>query len=121
EDYSLDTIYDHTELKNVDTAMIEHMNNWRLYYGGKNESVSYVTANGLRTRPKKSLRMSKIVSNQMASLIFNERCQININDEDTHKYIREVLSDSKFYSVFQNYLEYMFALGGLVIKPYFDF
>src|SRR5690606_2917553 len=37
-----------------------------------------------------------------------------------NEFIAEVLDYNKFYRRFQYHLEYMFALGGMVLKPYFD-
>jgi A118 family predicted phage portal protein len=56
----------------------------------------------------------------MATLIFNEKCEINIDDQPFEDYIKDVLKANSFNREYQRYLEYGFALGGHVAKVYFD-
>ncbi|PJZ00372.1 portal protein [Bacillus vallismortis] len=104
-------------------------NVWLPLYQGylekyKDESyhkVEYTTiGGGRRTRRMHTLGMPKIVSKEMASLIFNEKCKINISDESLSDDIEGVFKYNKFYKLFQNHLEYMFALGGIVLKTYVE-
>lgn len=94
-------------------------------------------------RHRATLMMPKIACEKMASLVFNEKCKINIGavksvgtnmtdsntddessdnaDIDTFSdNIFGVLSDNEFYKQFQRWIEYMFALGGLIAKPYVE-
>ncbi|MFP7275769.1 phage portal protein [Bacillus paralicheniformis] len=81
--------------------------------------IEYTTiGGGKKTRRMKSLNMPKTASEEMARLIFNERCKINISDDTTAASIQSVLADNNFYKMFQDHLEYMFALGGMVMKVY---
>lgn len=116
---SFNDIADHKYIKNVDLTMWRKVFEWKEMYKGVEEEISYMTTKGVRKRIKKSLKMPRLVSTEMASLIFNEKCEINLSCKEANKYIEQVLIDSKFYSQFQSYLEYMFALGGIVLKPYY--
>ena len=96
---------------------------WKALYHGyfkKWHDIKYSTINGVRKRRMASLHMPKVVSNEMASLIFNEKCEINISDETLATDIEEIFRQNKFDKHFQIYLEYMFAMGGMVVKPYVE-
>ena len=81
--------------------------------------VEYTTiSGGRRKRRMVTLNMVKVASEEMARLIFNERCKINISDDTTAENIKNVLNHNNFYKMFQDHLEYMFALGGMVMKVY---
>src|SRR5690625_1618964 len=69
-----------------------------------------------------TLNMAKVSANEMASLVYNEKCEISIGDDKnaTAEFIDEVLKENKFNKKFQDYLEYSFAMGGMVIKPYVE-
>jgi len=45
---------------------------------------------GHKTRTRKSLKMPKVVSAEMARLVFNEKCRINISDEALSEEIEAV-------------------------------
>ncbi len=80
--------------------------------------VTYHTINGPQTRRMHTLNIPKVVAEEMARLVFNERCQINISDKGLAENIEDVFRSNKFYKKFQDYLEYNFALGGMVAKVY---
>lgn len=102
------------------SLMFKQMEAWRSLYSGYLadwHDVKYKTiSGGTRTRRMKSMNMAKAASEEMATLVFNERCSINISDDNLSESISEVLDNNKFNKEFQKHLEYMFALGGLVIK-----
>ncbi|WP_445683653.1 phage portal protein [Sporosarcina sp. FSL K6-3457] len=118
---TINSVSDFREVPNNDKfyTLIEQ---WKaLYQGYYSEwhDVNYQTVNGRKKRRMSSLNMPKVLSQEMATLIFNERCEINIDDDDLAENIKNVLSENKFSKHFQDYLEFQFALGGMVIKPYF--
>ncbi|MGW6724146.1 phage portal protein [Streptomyces sp. NPDC054995] len=91
------------------------------YNGEPFHKVEFTTIEGgKRTRRMFTLGMAKVASKEMASLIFNEKCAINISNEKLSKEIEGVFKYNKFYKLFQDRLENMFALGGLVLKAYVD-
>lgn len=105
----------------IDESFYNHITKWKAIYGGHYgewHDVKYTTLEGQKQRKMATLRMSKVVSEEMATLIFNERCEINISDDAFAKEVEAIFKKNSFQSKFQDYLEYMFALGGMVIKPY---
>lgn len=126
--------------------MYDRIIDWRsLYRGylGKYDGVpyhdtDYLDAVGKRHKRKRaSLKMPKKTAERMASLVFNEKCQINIGSlngqpddngdiqvtpeiKQFSANIMNVFESNNFHKLFQRYLEYMFAMGGMVAKPYVD-
>lgn len=97
---------------------------WKALYKGYHEdihNVIYHTVDkGKQTRRMHTLNMPKTVSEEMASLVFNEKCGISISDDNLNDFIDDVFKQNKFNKLFQDYLEYSFAFGGMVIKPYVE-
>lgn len=95
---------------------------WKALYKGYFEDVHKITYHtiekGTQTRRMQTLNMPKVSAQEMASLVFNEKCDISISDENIDQFVRDVLKKNKFYRKFQDYLEFMFAMSGMVIKPY---
>lgn len=109
-----------------DIAMNEEMYNqietWKALYKGYHEpwhKLTYKTIDGQKTRRMDSLNMAKASASEMASLVFNEKCDISIDNDGLKEFIIDnVFKRNKFDKKFQDYLEYSFAMGGMVIKPY---
>ncbi|MBB6446473.1 phage portal protein [Bacillus benzoevorans] len=107
----------------VDDQFYQLIDQWKAIYQGyfsEFHDVKYMTINGQKKRRRATLNMPKVLSQEMATIIFNERCEINISDEGLSGNIESVLDDNHFTKKFQDYLEFQFALGGMVVKPYFD-
>jgi len=112
--------------KQKDISMNEEMYNlidtWKDLYKGYHEpfhKLKYHTIEGQQTRRMDTLNMAKTSASEMASLVFNEKCDISISDDPLKEFIHDdVFKHNKFYKKFQDYLEYSFAMGGMVIKPY---
>ncbi|PIC65346.1 portal protein [Sporosarcina sp. P13] len=107
----------------IDDSFYLMIEQWKALYQGyfsEWHDLQYRTIDGLKKRRMATLNMPKVLSQEMATLIFNERCEINIDDEGLASNIDDVLKNNKFNKHFQDYLEYQFALGGMVIKPYFQ-
>lgn len=122
---------------------------WRRLYrgylgdvdGAPFHDAEFVDVNGQKhKRHRATMMMPKMAAEKMASLVFNEKCKINIgavksagttmsdeeNDDTSGSSpidsfsdnIFNVLSNNDFDKQFQRWLEYMFAMGGMVAKPY---
>lgn len=105
----------------INEEMYEYIELWKALYSGFYElwhTVRYYTLEGQKTRRMATLGVAKTASAEMASLIFNEKCEISISDESTAEFVKDVFRHNNFYKKFQDYLEYSFAMGGAVIKPY---
>lgn len=107
----------------VDEDFYKHIDKWKALYAGFYadwHDIQYQTLKGPKKRIMATLNMPKVVSNEMASLIFNERCEINISDDGLSEFIHEVLKDNSFIRNYQEHLEFTFAMGGGVLKPYIE-
>lgn len=125
----LDKITDHQKVF-VDEEHYERLELNKNIYSGyveKWHNVEYITSGGTkRNRTMLSLGMGKVVAEEMSRLIFNEKCHIDVasvkkddSPEDPAKvFLKEVLNRDDFYSNFERYLEYCYALGGMAIKVY---
>ncbi|PHB11478.1 portal protein [Bacillus pseudomycoides] len=107
----------------VNEESYKQIDMWKAIYSGHYDdwhNVKYHTIEGQKSRKMASLNMAKVISQEMAALIFNEKCSINISDKTLSDDIKNVLDENNFIKEFQRYLEYTFALGGMVIKVYWD-
>ncbi|RXZ03020.1 portal protein, partial [Klebsiella pneumoniae] len=105
----------------IDEESYKQIDIWKAIYSGhfsEWHDLKYQTVEGQKQRRMASLNMAKVVTQEMSSLIFNEKCSINISDKTLFDNIKKVLDDNNFYREFQRYLEYMLSLGGMVIKVY---
>lgn len=93
-------------------------------YYKKWHDIEYKDSLGnIKHRDMSRLNLGKIIAEEMASLIFNEKCEVSVSardekEEPTKEFVEQVLQDNFFIRDFQRYLEYMFALGGVAIKVY---
>lgn len=118
----LENILDKTDHK-INEKMYDLIRQWKSIYEGyysEWHDITYHTIDGVKNRRQETLNMAKISSSEMASLVFNSKCEISIGDDEnaTSDYISHVLRHNRFYKKFQDYLEYGFAMGGLIVKPY---
>lgn len=107
----------------INEDMYNLIDTWSDLYKGYHKGfhdLTYHTIDGDKKRRMQTLGMAKVSAQEMASLVFNEKCEISIGDDKnkTSEFIDEVLKKNKFYKKFQDFLEYSFAMGGMVIKPY---
>lgn len=121
---SINNVTDHKDIPDS-SEMYRIIEKWkslyRGYYSGWHD-IRYYTIDGWKERTMDTINMAKTASNEMASLVFNERCEISIGDDEneTSKFVDDVFKKNKFNKKFQDYLEYSFAMGGMVIKPYVE-
>ncbi|MER1249763.1 phage portal protein [Bacillus sp. C10(2022)] len=113
----------------IEDSFYQAIDTWLALYKGHlakydNEpfhEVEFTTIEGgKQTRRMHTMGMPKIACKEMASLIFNEKCSINIDDDDLAEELKNVFDYNNFYKRFQNDLEYMFAAGGLVPKVHVE-
>ena len=81
------------ELKDVDIdeRMYNEIDRWKALYQGYLKDIHEVDCfsieRGRYTRDIMSLKMPKVISEEMASLVFNEKCEINIDDDQLKTFI----------------------------------
>lgn len=117
---SLTRIIDHPKIT-MNEEEYERIRIDRRYFSGEFPKVKYRNSDG-RTQEREyvSLNMLQVSAKRMASIVFNEQCKINVNDEKTAEFVRTTLANNDFMKNFESYLESMFAMGGLAIRPYYD-
>lgn len=119
---SIEKISEHKDIS-INEEMFRMIDVWKDLYRGYHEpfhKIEYKTIDGIKTRKMDTLNMAKTSASEMASLIFNEKCEISIDDDAVSEFVDDVFKNNKFYKKFQDYLEYSFAHGGMVIKPYVE-
>lgn len=91
------------------------------FYMQKFEPVTFFDANGFRhTRPFHSINIAKAMSRKLAKLVFNEGCKIITSDKTTQAFLDQVFKNNRFRKNFVEELEAGYAIGGVVLRPYFD-
>lgn len=117
---SLTRIIDHPKIT-MNEEEYERIRIDRRYFSGEFPKVKYRNSDGrIQEREYVSLNMLQVSAKRMASIVFNEQCKINVNDETTAEFVRTTLANNNFMKNFESYLESMFAMGGLAIRPYYD-
>lgn len=115
------SVKDHKKVNITDEAY-EEISMYKQLYSGHypewHDTVIHVIGGNI---PHKvlSLGMPKITAHKAAQLVFNEKCTINIDNEEAKKYVDEVLKKNDFYKNFRRYDEYKYAMGFIAAKVYF--
>lgn len=118
----LKTINEHKDVVVDPKAYDRIAKNKAIYSGYLDEwhHMSYRTSDGqIKTRDRLSMGMGKKIAEEMATLIFNEKASITIDDTAAHEFVEETLKKNGFHKNFSRYLEYAYALGGMAVKVYF--
>ncbi len=94
---------------------------WNDIYNGGGD-WRYTRKGGMNqgSRRVASLGAAKALCSELSRLCFSEGTEICSSDSETEQYIRSVLRQNRFYERFPEFLERVFALGGGVIKVYWD-
>jgi A118 family predicted phage portal protein len=74
---------DHKDIQ-INEEFYKNIGNWKALYKGYFSvwhDIRYTTITGTKKRRMASLNMPKVISQELATLIFNERCEINISDK----------------------------------------
>lgn len=119
---SIEKLSDHKDIA-LNEEMFQKIDDWKALYAGYHEpfhKVEFHTIDGWKNRTMLTLGLAKVSASEMASLVYNEKCEISIDDNAVSELIEEVFKNNKFHKKFQDYLEYSFAHGGMVIKPYIE-
>lgn len=90
------------------------------YYQDNLPEVEYWTTKGKQKRPLNSLNVLKSASQALASLMFNERCSIKVNDSKLQNLLDDIFKDNNYYLDQETHLETWIALGSGAIRPYVE-
>ncbi|MGK0551060.1 phage portal protein [Enterococcus faecalis] len=117
---TLNTINDHPKV-NIDPIELKRIENDFREYRNDYGEITYINSNNVKQRRKYlALNMRKMTAEMMASLVFNEQVDIKIADPDANEFIQHVFEHNDFKKNLTKYLEPMFAIGGLAVRPYVD-
>ena len=129
----LKTITDHPNI-NLPPSEVWRIQEDLRYYRNDMKKVSYYnTYNQKKERKPHTLALTKQMSRQLASLVFNEGMTISIqphvDDNDTtnaqendelDQFIKKVFADNNFNQSYEENLELGIATGGFAIRPYIE-
>lgn len=128
---TLKSINDHPKIS-IDPNELARIERNLKQYEGDYPKVEYVNSMGVKQkRDYMHLNLRKLSADVLSGLVFNEQCEVNISDADedknklnsyqsAHEFIQHVFEHNKFKKNLADYLEPMFALGGLTVRPYVD-
>ena len=116
---SLSSITDDPRIK-VPAEEYERINKAKRYYQDNLPKVKYWTTKGEQKRDLNSLNVLKSASQALASLMFNERCSIKVNDAALQNLLDEIFKENDYYLDQETHLEMWIALGSGVIRPYVE-
>lgn len=71
-------------------------------------------------RPMSTLNVTKLASKRLASIIFNEQCELSLKDKTLNTFVNDIVDKNHFNLQFEQHLETGIALGGLAARPYVD-
>lgn len=93
----------------------------KAYYRDDLPKIWYRNSYGeRRQRPMSTLNVTKLSAKRLASIIFNEQCEVSLEDPQLDKLVKQIIADNHFNLQFEQHLETGVALGGLAARPYVD-
>ncbi|MCB8509132.1 phage portal protein, partial [Enterococcus faecalis] len=117
---TLDNITDHPKIA-MNSVELERIKSNKRIYKNIYKDVHYIDSDGYeQKRPFHSLNVSKVVARKLSKLVFNDGCNISLDDEEANKFLQSVFAENKFRKNFGEELEAGYAIGGLALRPYVD-
>ena len=108
----------------VDTSFYRQIEKWKSWYVGNVRGFSsYRVYNGRGQyirRQRKSLGMAKMVCEDIADLLLNEKVAFTLSDEKTHDYVVNVLDRNRFFKMGNEYQERKAACGTVAYVGYVE-
>ena len=90
----------------------------KAYYANDLKEVTFHDARGRAyKRQLNSLNITKMASRRLASIIFNEGCEVSVDDKKADKVVQQVLQASDFNENYETFLEKWIAFGSGCIRP----
>ncbi len=131
---TLQNVTDHKKIS-VDDDWYAKIGKWLNLYQSNADYLhdKYKTMFGAKhAKMMMTLNMASMSTKKMASLVFNQKAVIiatpkvdgphESSPEDyqtpENVFIQQTLKDNHFYTNFERYLEYMFAMGGIALRLY---
>jgi len=117
----LKSISDHPRIA-FDKSEIDRIKSNMLHYKNDYPDINYTDSdNKAQVRPFHSVNITKVLARKLSKLIFNDGVKITIMDDPkADEFIKNVFDYTKFKKNFGEELEGGYAIGGLVLRPYYD-
>lgn len=131
ETLELAKITDHPKI-GIDPQEYIRINENMKYYANIYPDVQYKNSYGQdKRRSFNPLNLTKTAARRLASIIFNEKCEVVLDvaeeqsiDKETlakaNEFLQSVLIDNNFFNLLELNLEKGIALGGFAMRPYID-
>ena len=120
--HDVKTIVESMGKKIVDVEWYDNIYYWLDWYKGKVDDFhNYKVYNGhdYVPRTRYCMQMPKLISEDWATLLYNDRTEIKVDDSEQEK-IDEILDSNNFKARFSNFIETMMALGIGAVVEYKD-
>lgn len=106
---------------NLPADEVERIARDKRYYMDDLKQVTHKNSYGdTQKHELQSINVTKLASAKLASLIFNEQCQVTVSDETANDFLDGVFQDNDFYTTFEEKLEEWIALGSGCVRPYVE-
>lgn len=119
------TIFEYFRKKGIETAdasFYRRIADWKSWYNSNvpRHSTYYIyTGQGEKVRRRRrSLGMAKMVCEDIADLLINERVEIVISDQNVEEYVIRTLDENNFWVLGNDYQERMAYTGTIAFVPY---
>lgn len=90
----------------------------KAYYANDLKKVTFRNSKGRAYRRQlNSLNITKMTARRLASIIFNEGCEVTVDDKDANEVIQHVFQENDFNQNYEVSLEKWIALGSGCIRP----
>lgn len=105
----------------IDPSEYERIQLAKKYYKDDLPLIHYRNSYGQsKHRPMSTLNVTKLASKRLASIIFNEQCELSLKDKTLNTFVNDIVEKNHFNLQFEQHLETGIALGGLAARPYVD-
>lgn len=116
----LQRVIDHPKIA-MSQDEYERIQENKRFYSNKFPDVNYLNyKNEQKQRPYNAINATKIMAGELASLVFNEGCQITLDNDKAQEFLDNIFKSSKFNKNFREELEAGYAMSGLALRPYVD-
>lgn len=142
---TLSKVTDHPKI-NIDAREYQRIREAMTFYKGNFPQEEYTNSKGdTKKRDFFDIGMTETLAGYLAGLVFNEQCEIVVSPIDAvsevevttetgekikketikatnvaDEFIQGVIADNDFKKNFAKYLQPMFGLGGIAVRPYVD-
>ena len=106
----------------LNDSLSSYVSIWKAWYRGNVEGFhKYVVYTGTEylSQTRASLQLGKTICEQMANLLFNEKCGIAVDNEATDEFVKKVFDENNVYIKLNEFQERKAAFGTVCYIPYY--